>query len=394
MINSSFGKIPKFLPDTVLNLSKIVKEDKRSNVINATVGFIRDESGEIFIPKVVQQAWKQVKIEPATYLSPKNEYEWLGAEDFIQGALHLILEKTKPEDVASLGTVGGTGAVFSFLMFYARIVKKPEILLSSPTWPNHTGICEHLGYKIKTYQHAHDHQYNFEAHAQAIKKQSAGSVVLFHSARTHNPSGVNPTKHQWKELAKLMSDKVAFFDAAYLGLDTSVTEDSFAFNHFHEQGIPTAVAVSFSKNAGLYNQRTGILLLPQKDRKQALGLQRMLNALARIVYSSPPAQGERVMAQVLSNSQSRSQWQAELEEMNLTIQKRRAIVAEFMPRLGFTSKQFGLFSMLPLNLEQVVELRHKYGVYLTDSGRINLGGVTTKQIPILAESLSRVMNGK
>jgi aspartate aminotransferase len=79
--------------------------------------------------------------------------------------------------------------------------------------------------------------------------------VIIHAC-AHNPTGCDPTKEQWQELARLCKERQLFplFDAAYLGFNSgNVDSDAFAIRFFIEEtGLEAGVCLSFAKNMGLY----------------------------------------------------------------------------------------------------------------------------------------------
>ncbi len=54
---------------------------------------------------------------------------------------------------------------------------------------------------------------------------------------------------------------IPFLDFAYQGFGESVEEDRCAIEEFAATGVDFFVASSFSKNFGLYNERTGALTI-------------------------------------------------------------------------------------------------------------------------------------
>jgi aromatic-amino-acid transaminase len=58
----------------------------------------------------------------------------------------------------------------------------------------------------------------------------------------------------------------------------------------------------------------------------------------------------------------------------------RAKIAAADPRLSFIGRQFGMFSMLPLSKEQVLKLREDHGIYMADSGRFNVVGMSDEAL--------------
>ena len=58
----------------------------------------------------------------------------------------------------------------------------------------------------------------------------------------------------------------------------------------------------------------------------------------------------------------------------------RAKIAAADPRLAYIGRQYGMFSMLPLSREQVHALRDNHGIYMADSGRFNVVGMSDEAV--------------
>jgi len=56
--------------------------------------------------------------------------------------------------------------------------------------------------------------------------------------------------------------------------------------------------------------------------------------------------------------------------------------------------QIGMFCFSGLTPEQVDRLTNEFHIYLTRNGRISMAGVTTKDIPYLAEAIHAVTKPK
>jgi len=81
------------------------------------------------------------------------------------------------------------------------------------------------------------------------------AVVLLHAC-AHNPTGVDPTQDEWKQILQVIKERNLFplFDSAYQGFATGDLEkDSWAVRYFVSQGMELAVCQSFAKNFGLYS---------------------------------------------------------------------------------------------------------------------------------------------
>jgi aspartate aminotransferase len=385
-------------PDSILGLSRLCEADPREGKIDVGIGVVRDETGKTFTPQAVQEAYQQLDLGDCNYLGPTGEEEYLGHRQFLEETAKLIFDQKAEElldgkKLAVIGTPGGTGAVAVMMDAYKALSPDSPVLIGIPTWPNHLQIAQSRNIPVLTYDHMTDINYDLTAHVTAIAKSPEDTLVIFHTGRTHNPTGDNPlNSDEWGILARSMNGRRAFFDTPYAGFDKGINEDTQAIRTFMEEGVPVAVGVSYAKNGGLYRERPGALLVPLSSQENAIQMQRLLNFFARVSYSSPPALGERLMATVLSSSELHGLWSTELQNAANVLQKRRDIFADHVTDFDFVRSQKGLFSMLPLKPEQITRLAKEYAIYMPSNGRINFGGVTLNDIPRLAQAIKAVLN--
>jgi len=77
----------------------------------------------------------------------------------------------------------------------------------------------------------------------ALKEAPEKSVFLLHAC-AHNPTGVDPTREEWKTICRLVKEKkhFAFFDCAYQGFASGdLDNDAWAVRYFVEEGIAMLV---------------------------------------------------------------------------------------------------------------------------------------------------------
>ena len=133
-----------------------------------------------------------------------------------------------------------------------------------------------------------------------IKNIPEGSVILLHAC-AHNPTGVDPTPEQWKEMSALIKKKnlLAYFDMAYQGFASGdVDRDAFALRQFIDDGHNVLLAQSFAKNMGLYGERVGAFTVVCADKEEAARVESQIKILIRPMYSNPPRHGARVATEV------------------------------------------------------------------------------------------------
>ena len=224
-----------------------------------------------------------------------------------------------------------------------------------------------------------------------------GDVVLLHGC-CHNPTGANPTMEQWREAVAVLKGRgaVPFVDLAYQGFGDGLEEDAAATRLIADSFPEVLIAASCSKNFGIYRERTGILIALGDAAKKAT-LQGTLNYLNRQNYSFPPDHGARLVTMILSNEALKADWQAELEEMRLGMLALRQQLADELrmatnsDRFDFIARHRGMFSRLGLSEAQVMQLRKEAGVYMVGDSRINIAGLNSETVPVLAAAIAKVL---
>jgi len=287
--------------------------------------------------------------------------------------------------------------VLRFWLIIGKKGAKPNILVPNPTWGNHFQIFNHAGLKTVTYRYWDNKNLGLDLKGMVedIKAQPDRSVILLHSC-AHNPTGVDPTSAQWKEISEAIKAKnhFVFFDNAYQGFASgNPDKDVEAVRFFVKEGHNIALAQSYAKNFGLYGQRVGCFSLLGKDAEEADRVLSQLKILARGIYSSPPIHGARIVSVILGDAKLQAQWRGEIKTMANRIISVRQLLKDHLKKAGskknwdHITNQIGMFSYTGLTPEQVDYMTAKHHVYLTRNGRISMAGVTTKNVEYLAKAI-------
>lgn len=351
--------------------------------VNLGIGIYADEAGNPFVFPSIKKSFTGIDVDNFNY-QPIG-----GNKDFLALTVKAILGDDW--DIANLAlqtTCGGTQAcrIFADLMVQDEV--RRELLVGAPTWGNHYAIF--AGLPIKKFEHLNENGVvNFAAYQQAITDAKPGSILLLHGGPTHNPTGRNLSLEQIHELLPLLKAKqiVVFIDAAYLGFGDGFAEDCEYVRTLFTELEDVACGVSYSKNASLYEHRTGALMI-KTDRKNVLESQ--VQQLARESISMAPGAGQEVMIEVLGNN--RAQWLKELEEVRISIDKRKSMLVERLPE---TFRELldtrGMFGFLKLTSDQIERLREDYAIYILPNTRVNFGGIKIVDIEYLADSINAVL---
>ena len=389
------GNLKPQAPDKILTLMGEFKADTRQGKIDLGVGVYKDATGLTPVMRAVkaaeQKIWETQDSKAYTALAGTEEY---------RGAMtSLVLGDVAGGRVASVGTVGGTGAIRQALELIRMANPDAVVHVSDPTWPNHVSILNYMGqaYQMYPYFDNATRGLAFEAMLDGIGRAKKGDVVLLHGC-CHNPTGANPTAEQWDAIAEVLekTGAIPLIDLAYQGFGDGLEEDAAATRKIAAAFPEVLIAASCSKNFGIYRERTGILIaLTSPDRKAVV--QGNLNFLNRQNYSFPPDHGARLVTMILEDSALTSEWKAELEEVRQNMLGLRKALADDLrratnsDRFDFVAHHRGMFSRLGLTEAQVNRLREEHGIYMVGDSRINIAGLNAKTVPVLAAAIAQVL---
>lgn len=389
---SYFDNVAKLPEDPILGLSIAFAADPRPHKVNLGVGAYRDAEGKPYVLSCVRKA-EQILLEKQLnkeYLPIK------GDPDFLQTSVKLIFGESQRSnaELFSIQALGGTGALRLGGDFLAQNTGR-TIFIPDPTWLNHRRVFTHAKLQVETYPYYDfkERCLDFAGLCAAIQKMPAGSAIVLHSS-CHNPTGIDPTIEQWKELSALIKKQhvLSFFDLAYAGLGKGFEQDVFPIKHFAEQGHELFCATSYSKMFGLYGERVGMLTVIS-PRSEAIGSH--LKVLARGSYSNPPLHGERIVTTILQSEALKTEWLHELEGMRTRIQGLRqklvaALITGGIKTAKELSTQQGMFAYTGLDQELLQRLCDEYAIYMADSGRINLAGLNARNFDYVVDALVAV----
>ncbi|KAK5083295.1 Aspartate aminotransferase, cytoplasmic [Exophiala xenobiotica] len=398
---------PQAAEDPLFGLMAAYRRDTFDKKVDLGIGAYRDNNAKPWVLTVVKKADALIRDDP----NLNHEYLPIaGLPEFTLAAQKLILGPDSPAikegRAASFQTVSGTGAVHLGALFLAKFSKsQPTVYLSSPTWANHNQIFSNVGVNIKSYPYfdKKTKMLDFDGMLSTIKSAPTGSVILLHPC-AHNPTGVDPTKEQWQQIAKVMKEKdlFPFLDCAYQGFATgSLSQDNYAIRHFIEQGFELCVCQSFAKNFGLYGQRAGAfhwVVAPGSDGADAVKrIASQLAILQRSEISNPPAYGARIASKVLNDPELFAQWEDDLRTMSGRIIEMRKALKSELDKLetpgtwDHVTSQIGMFSFTGLSEAQVKQMQEKHHVYMTKNGRISMAGLNTNNVQYFAKAVDDVV---
>lgn len=387
-------------PDPILGLTEMFKADTNPDKINLSVGVYQDAQGKTPVLATVKEAEKRILEQENSkgYLPMTGEPVYCAeVQKLLFGEKHTIIADKR---AATAQCPGGTGALRVAGDYLHTVHPGAKIWLSNPTWANHNTIFKAAGLECQTYAYRNPETngLDFDALCASIKTIPAGDVVLLHGC-CHNPTGIDPTPEQWAVLGDLLAERgvLPLVDFAYQGLADGVEEDRAGLLELCKKVKQLLICSSFSKNFGLYRERTGALTLVADNAEQAATVMSQIKLRIRYNYSNPPSHGGQIVATVLSDAALKAQWLEEVAEIRNRINEMRHLFVKTLKELGvkqdFSSiiEQRGMFSFSGLTKEQVEQLREHYSIYIVGSGRINVAGMTPSNMKQLCEAIKSVL---
>ncbi len=389
--------------DSILGLTETFNKDNSPAKVNLGVGVYKDDQGATPVLGCVKAA-EQILLDTE---QSKNYLPISGDPLYAAGVQKLIFGAES--EVIALGRAGtahapgGTGALRIGAELLQQFNPGARVWVSSPTWANHNGIFAAARFGIEAYPYydALTKGLKYDEMMSCLGQVPAGDVVLLHAC-CHNPSGVDLDRDQWQAVAELADEKgwTPFLDFAYQGFGSGVEEDRACVEAFAEKVGDFFISSSFSKNFGLYNERTGAITVVSPSREETQVALSHLKKTVRVCYSNPPAHGGLIVKTVLSDPKLEQAWRTELSTMcERIISMRSALVSGLASRdvshdFSYITRQRGMFSFSGLTDATVDWLRENKAIYvISGGGRINVAALTTENIDYVCDSIAEALRG-
>jgi len=397
---SLFSAVQMAPRDPILGLNEQFNADTNPAKVNLGVGVYFDGEGKLPLLQCVQAAENTMMQTPKArgYLP----IDGIAAYDAAVKALVFGAdsEPVKSARVATIQALGGTGALKIGADFLKILNPAAKVLISDPSWENHRALFSNAGFTVESYRYydAQTRNLNFEGMLADLNAAAPGTVVVLHAC-CHNPTGYDISADQWDQVIASVKAKnlVPFLDMAYQGFGYGLTEDSAVIGKFVAAGLMFFVATSFSKSFSLYGERVGALSVLCEDKEEAARVLSQLKIVIRTNYSNPPTHGGAIVTAVLGNPELRALWEKELGEMRVRIKAMRQKLVDGLKAAGikqdmsFITRQIGMFSYSGLSKDQMVRLRNEFGVYGTDTGRMCVAALNSKNIDYVCASIAKVI---
>ncbi|MDQ3247291.1 MAG: aspartate/tyrosine/aromatic aminotransferase [Pseudomonadota bacterium] len=385
--------LPPVVSDSLLQLIAMANADPRTDKIDVGVGVFRDGEGRTPILKVIKAAEKILRETQET----KAYLGGAGDKRYTELLRPILLGEHAGNDcIVGLHTPGGCGALRLGFELIRTANPDARVLVGTPTWPNHAPIIDGVGLEISEYPYydRDSGEIRFDAMLDALRNGRPGDIALLHGC-CHNPTGADLDDDQWAEVTQVVAERglIPFVDIAYQGFGRGLDADARGLRGLLDACDEVIAAQSCDKNFSVYRDRVGSLWIKSATAKTSATAMAHVLQRSREMWSMPPDHGAAAVRIVLDTPELKERWHGELDAMRERINSVRQRLAAADPRLEFIGRQFGMFSMLPLSMEKVVKLRERHAIYMADSGRFNIVGMSDSQIDRFTGAVVEALQG-
>ena len=389
--------IPDPIIDSTRQMFKELENDLRPSKIDLGIGIYRDEKGEAPVFKAVKKA-EEILLKneiSKSYKSPS------GNKKYCENILELVLGKKilgdRNNKIGSIQIPGAGSGLRIAGELIKNKTKNKTISVPNPTWGQQTFMFQKSGLNVvkHSYYDEKNNYLDFENMYKDINNLKSGDALLLHGC-CHNPTGADLSLDQWSEIAYLCKKNgiLPFVDLVYQGLGIGINEDVLGIQNLINIVPEAILTISSSKTFGVYRDRCGLFaVITDAERVSGDALETMLSEIARELYFHPPDHAASIINILLASETLKEEWLLELSSMrNRIVSLRQKIGKSFQNErqtdfFSFLKNQNGMFSLLPISKEGIIELRKKSGIYLMPDGRINIASVREDQIDYITSEI-------
>ena len=350
----------------------MIAEEGKEKVVNATIGALLDDDGELIVLSSVNDVFKK--------LSPKEFAEYApisGTPEFKKAVKQDALRGYEPKGfVEASATPGGTGAIRNTIANYTD--RGDSVLVADWYWSPYGTIAAEQGRKVETFAFFNDERKfnaeDFRAKAESLLSKQQRLVIILNTP-AHNPTGYSLTTEDWNNvktvLESLPADKkiTLLVDTAYI--DFAGDEEEYrSFLPILEEmpeNVLTLISHSLSKAYTLYGMRCGALICLAKTEEIAEEFKRVCEFSSRASWSNCARAPQAILSKIYSDPELKAKVFEERQGYREMLLRRGRAFEKAAAECGLEMVPFdaGFFASIPCsNPDEVAARLEKEGIFL------------------------------
>ena len=386
-------------PIFALNTEAQARRATGESILNATVGALLDDSGQLVVLDAVMDLWRELTaLEIAPYAPIAGDPLFLKA---------LVRRHWPRLDSAGAActTPGGSGALALSLRNFLE--QGQRVLTTAPFWGPYATLAAENGMSLATapWPRAGEPLDTgaWEAALRTLMRDQ-GRVLLWLNDPCHNPTGRSLSSSDRASLLTLLREVAALgpitllLDFAYLDYTREPEAVAAALGEYAALGAEGSVLVgaclSLSKSMTLYGGRCGALAFPWCEDP---ALQAALTQSCRGTWSNCAKAPQALLLRLERDGKAQARLAGEHRHWSDVLGARAAALDEALAAEGMKALRWtgGFFVCVPAADPEAACVRMKedgvFTVPLPEGLRVGLCGMRASDAPRLAQALRRVV---
>ena len=325
-----------------------------AEVINATVGALYDDEGQLLVLRSVDKVIRE--LEPKDYAA----YAPIaGTPGFRKAILKAALGGFEPKSyVCAVGTPGGTAAIRNAIANYS--CPGDRILTHSWHWAPYKSIAAEMFRGIEHFEMFDEEgRFNTADFDYKVKKLTRNQehLVIILNTPANNPTGYALTMDDWYAVKKTLDEvplekKIALvLDVAYIdfaGEPEEVRRFFSVVDNLRSNILPI-IAYSASKTFTLYGGRCAAMICFAHSPEVAEEFEKVNSYSSRATWSNPPRAPQEVIERIYADESLLAEVEAERANAREMLLARGRAFEEEAAKCGLKTVPFsaGFFVTIP-----------------------------------------------
>ena len=382
---------------------KAIAEKGKENVINAIVGALLDDKGDLCVMKVVEDELRNL---PAT---DYFEYAPIKGIPAFREAVKkdLFRDYVSKRFVEVIASPGGTGTIRNSIANYSQ--RGDTVLTSDWYWAPYNSLCQEQERKLETFAFFNEAgEFNIEGLSSKIFDicDRQGRLVILLNTPSHNPTGYTLSDPDWDSLIAVLNDerlkgsKIALVvDIAYIDFagDLSVSRGFLPKLDQLNDNVLALIGYSASKSFAAYGTRTGALVCMAPTEEIAEEFVKVAEFSSRNTWSNCNHSGQAMVANIVLDDKKLAMIDEERRAFRDMLLRRGHVFEAEAKALGLNVVPFksGFFCCIACdNADQVSAALEEKGVFvlpLKMGVRVSIASISEEKCIAAARAIREVI---